>query len=149
MRRAPASRRFVLAGAAAAAAVAVAVSLAVIDSGGQGAQFSAALAPTGLVPDARGPGDADQDVVRMADRAGGHGASTPRRRTFYEAWLKNGAGVLVPVGTFNDGRSVTLWAGVSPEEFRTLTVTRERADGRQASSGEKVLVGTATERPQG
>jgi hypothetical protein len=60
---------------------------------------------------------------------------------FYEAWLKNAAGVLVPVGTFNDGRRVTLWAGVSPTAFTTLTVTRERADGDQASSGIKVLVG--------
>jgi hypothetical protein len=31
---------------------------------------------------------------------------------------------------------------VSPLDFRTLTVTRERADGNQASSGEKVLIGT-------
>ena len=61
---------------------------------------------------------------------------------FYEAWLKNGAGVLVPIGTFNEGHEVTLWAGVSPKEFTTLTVTRERADGDQTSSGEKVLVGT-------
>ena len=35
-----------------------------------------------------------------------------------------------------------MWAGVSPKDFRTLTVTREQADGEQASSGEKVLVGT-------
>ena len=61
---------------------------------------------------------------------------------FYEAWLRNAAGMLVPVGTFNEGQNVTLWAGVSPKEFTTLTVTRERADGDQASSGEKVLVGT-------
>ena len=40
------------------------------------------------------------------------------------------------------GHEVTLWAGVSPKDFPTLTVTRERADGDQASSGEKVLVGT-------
>ena len=50
--------------------------------------------------------------------------------------------MLVPIGTFNEGRNVTLWAGVSPKDFTTLTVTRERADGDQASSGEKVLVGT-------
>jgi hypothetical protein len=31
---------------------------------------------------------------------------------------------------------------VSPKEFPMLTVTREPADGDQASSGEKVLVGT-------
>ena len=48
----------------------------------------------------------------------------------------------MPVGTFNEGQSVTLWAGVSPVDFPTLTVTREEADGDQASSGEKVLVGT-------
>jgi hypothetical protein len=49
--------------------------------------------------------------------------------------------VLVPIGTFNDGRDVTLWAGVSPKEFPTLSVTRERADTDQASSGERVLIG--------
>jgi hypothetical protein len=35
-----------------------------------------------------------------------------------------------------------LAGGVSPKSYTTLTVTRERADGDQASSGEKVLVGT-------
>jgi len=55
------------------------------------------------------------------------------------------AGILVPVGTFNDGRNVTLWAGVPPTEFQAFTVTRERADGDQASSGERVLIGTVTE----
>ena len=48
----------------------------------------------------------------------------------------------MPIGTFNEGQKVTLWAGVSPKDFPTLTVTREQADGDQASSGEKVLVGT-------
>ena len=46
----------------------------------------------------------------------------------------------MPVGTFNEGRKVTLWAGVSPEGFTALSVTREEADGNQASSGRKVLV---------
>jgi hypothetical protein len=49
--------------------------------------------------------------------------------------------VLVPIGTFNESRKVTLWAGVSPKLFSTLTVTREQADGDQTSSGEKVLAG--------
>ena len=61
---------------------------------------------------------------------------------FYQAWLRDAAGGLVPVGTFNEGVDVTLWSGVSPKTFTTLTVTRERNDGDQASSGEKVLVGT-------
>ena len=30
---------------------------------------------------------------------------------FYQAWLRNAAGVLVPIGTFNEGQNVTLWAG--------------------------------------
>ena len=61
---------------------------------------------------------------------------------FYQAWLRNPAGTLVPIGSFNEGQDVTLWAGVSPKDFTLLTVTRERADGDQSSSGEKVLVGT-------
>lgn len=61
---------------------------------------------------------------------------------FYEAWLRNTTGVLVPIGTFNEGDDVVLWAGVSPREFSTLTVTEESADGDQVSSGVRVLVGT-------
>ena len=60
---------------------------------------------------------------------------------FYEAWLRSPKGELVPVGTFNEGQDVTLWAGVSPLSYKVLTVTRERADGNEASSGQKVLVG--------
>jgi hypothetical protein len=61
---------------------------------------------------------------------------------FYQAWLKDDNDVLVAVGTFNEPDDVVLWAGVSPELFRTLTVTEEAADGDQASSGRRVLVGT-------
>ena len=69
-----------------------------------------------------------------APRGSTLGASTRR------GW-STPAGVLVPVGTLNEGRKVTLWAGVSPKDFTTLTVTREQADGDQASSGAKVLAG--------
>src|ERR1700712_4342166 len=74
-----------------------------------------------------------------------HANGLPRRDggEFYEAWLKNGAGVLVPIGTFNEPTDVTLWAGVSPGEFPTMTVTRQQANGNQASSGEVVLAGTS------
>lgn len=61
---------------------------------------------------------------------------------YYQAWLKDDAGTLVPIGTFNEGEDVVLWAGVSPLEFNTFTVTREKADGDQASSGDRVLTGT-------
>ena len=68
----------------------------------------------------------------------------PRRDDgeFYEAWLKDDDDVLVSIGTFNDGRDVVLWAGVSPISFRTLTITEEVADGDPTSSGRRVLVGT-------
>jgi hypothetical protein len=59
--------------------------------------------------------------------------------------LRNPEGVLVPIGTFNQGDDVTLWAGVSPENFPTMTITEEAADGDQGSSGQRVLVGTAVE----
>jgi hypothetical protein len=137
--RAP--RRLALAGVAAAAVAAVAIGVAVTSSGSHGTRFQAALGATGLVPGAKG--DATLTKTSSGWRIHLHAAGLPRLADgrFYEAWLRNPAGVLVPVGTFNEGRNVTLWAGVPPTAFTVLTVTRERADGNQASSGEKVLVG--------
>jgi Anti-sigma-K factor rskA len=61
---------------------------------------------------------------------------------YYQAWLKNAAGALVPIGTFSSAdASITLWSGVSPRDFPTITVTIESADNHQASSGRRVLVG--------
>lgn len=139
------SRRLVLTGVAAAAVsvAALAVGLVVFDSGTTGERFHAALAPTDLVPGASG--EATLTKTSSGWRIELDAAGLPRLEggRFYEAWLRNSEGVLVPIGTFNENRKVTLWAGVSPKDFPTLTVTRERADGDQASSGEKVLVGTA------
>ncbi len=131
-----------LAGAAAVAVVAVAIGVVVSRSGTSAQQFHAALAPTDLAP--RATGDATLTKTSSGWRIELDAVGLPRLDAgrFYEAWLKNAAGVLVPIGTFNEGRNVTLWAGVSPKQFTTLTVTRERADGDQASSGEKVLVGS-------
>jgi Anti-sigma-K factor rskA len=145
-RRAPARRRLVVAAAAGAAALAVALALTVFRSGGFGPRYHVALAPTALAPGAAG--EATLTRTRSGWRVELDARGLPRLAggRFYEAWLRNSAGVLVPIGTFNDGRDVTLWAGVSPKDFPTLTVTREQADGRQASSGEKVLVGTLASR---
>jgi hypothetical protein len=141
-RRAGAPGRLVLVGAAAAAVVAVAVGVSLLNSGTSAEHFRAALGPTKLVPGAEG--DATLTKTSSGWRIELRATGLPRLDggRFYEAWLRNGAGVLVPVGTFNEGRKVTLWAGVSPKSFRTLTVTRESADGDQSSSGQKVLVGT-------
>jgi len=139
----PASPRLALAGAAAVVVVgAVALGVGLFASSTSGERFNAALAATALSPGASG--NATLTKTSSGWRIELHASGLPHLENgrFYEAWLRNGAGALVPIGTFNDGRDVTLWAGVSPQQFRTLTVTRERADGNQSSSGQKVLVGT-------
>jgi hypothetical protein len=141
-RRGATPRRLVVLSAAATAVLAIGIGLAVFRSGSSGAGFRAALAPTGLVPGAGGEATLTKTSSGWRIELDATGLPRLDRGRFYEAWLRNAAGVLVPIGTFNDGRNVTLWAGVSPKNFRTLTVTREQADGDQASSGEKVLVGT-------
>jgi hypothetical protein len=141
-RREWAPRPLILVGAATVAVLAVAVGLSMLNSGTSSERFHAALASTELAPGAGG--DATLTKTSSGWRIELDATGLPRLDggRFYEAWLRNGAGVLVPIGTFNDGRKVTLWAGVSPKRFPTLTVTREQADGDQTSSGEKVLVGT-------
>jgi hypothetical protein len=140
-RRAP--RRVVLVAATAAAAVAaVAIGVAVFGPSSSGTHFRAALGSTGLAPGATGEVTLTKTSSGWRIRLDATGLPRLADGRFYEAWLKNPVGVLVPIGTFNEGRRVTLWAGVPPTSFTTVTVTRERADGDQSSSGEKVLVGT-------
>jgi len=134
--------RVVLAGATAVAVVVVAIGIVVSGSGTSAQRFHAALAPTDLAPQASGNAKLTKTSSGWRIELDADGLPRLDDGRFYEAWLKNAAGVLVPIGTFNEGRKVTLWAGVSPQQFTTLTVTRESADGDQTSSGEKVLVGT-------
>lgn len=145
-RTARASRRLAIAGAAAAVAVAATIGAVALGSGGSKPGFRAALAPTSLAPGTHGEATLTRRPSGWRVELDAPGLPRLTQGTFYEAWLRNDAGVLVPIGTFNDGRDVTLWAGVAPTRFTTLTVTRERADGDQSSSGEKVLVGTVTGR---
>jgi len=142
-RRGRATRRLVLAGAATTAALvaAVAVAVGVLGSGTSVERFHAALAPTKLAPGVTGEATLTKTTSGWRIELDATGLPRLDAGRFYQGWLRNAAGMLVPVGTFNEGRNVTLWAGVSPKEFTTLTVTRERADGDQTSSGEKVLVG--------
>jgi hypothetical protein len=61
---------------------------------------------------------------------------------FYEAWVRNDDGTLVSIGTFSESAGrITLWSGVDPCEFGTITITRERPDGDPNSSGDRVLAG--------
>jgi len=140
-RRVDVPRRLLVIGASATAVLAVAIGLSVFRSDRSPEQFRAALAPTALLPDARG--DATLTKTSSGWRIELDATGLPRleKGRYYQAWLRDTAGVLVPIGTFNEGRNVTLWAGVPPTDFTTLSVTREQADGDQSSSGEKVLVG--------
>lgn len=144
-RRAPrtrAPRRAALIGATAIAGLAVVAGVFVFRSGSSAERFQAALDPTGLAPYAKGEATLTKTTAGWRIELDVTGLPRLEGGRFYEAWLRNPAGVLVPIGTFNEGRNVTFWAGVSPRKFTMLTVTREQADGDQASSGERVLVGT-------
>jgi len=139
------SRRSVVAwagGAAAAAAVAIAIAIGVTTgTGPHAATFSAALSGTSLAPGATGQATLTQTTAGW--RVTLHVSGLPRldNGRFYQAWLKNAAGILVPVGTFNQSGDITLWAGVPPTQFPTITVTRQQANGNPASSGQRVLIG--------
>ena len=137
-------RRLIVASAAATAVLAVGIGLAVFNSGTSGTRFQAALAPTELAPGSNGEAALTKTSSGWRIELDATGLPRLDGGRFYEAWLRNASGVLVPIGTFNDGRNVTLWAGVSPKDFTTLTITRELTDGQQTSSGEKVLVGTVS-----
>ena len=137
--------RYSLLTAAAAVVVAVGLTVGLQATRDQPAQFAASLAGTRLAP------DAVANVTLTKTHSGWkielHASGLPRRSNgqLYEAWLKSDTGLLVPIGTFNEGADVTLWSGVGPSTFPTLTVTKEVADGNQASSGQVVLTGQANE----
>jgi hypothetical protein len=146
-RRSPAPRRVAL-GVAVTAAVAAAIVVAVValGSSADSQRFRAALGPTPLAPTATGEASLIKTSSGWRIELDAKGLPRLDGGRFYQAWLRSSAGVLAPVGTFNEPSRVTLWAGVSPIEYSTLTVTRERADGNQGSSGERVLTGKVTPR---
>ena len=133
--------RYAVGGVAAATLLAIGVTVGIQASQDHPVEFAASMSGTDLAPSATGEVTLTKTVSGW--RIHLHATGLPRRADgeFYEAWLKNADGLLVPIGTFNDGNDVTLWAGVGPATFPTLTITREVADGNQASSGEVVLLG--------
>jgi hypothetical protein len=142
-RRAWSGPRAALAAAAAVAAVAVA-GVIVSRSGDDDATAPVDLESTELSPGASGSAELSRTESGWRIELDAEGLPRLDGGRFYQAWLKNDDDVLVAVGTFNEPDDVVLWAGVPPSEFRTLTVTIEEADGDQASSGQRVLVGTIT-----
>ena len=135
-------RRAALIAAFATATLAAVVGAGILASSRSGERVHVALRPTVLLPNAGGEAALTKTRSGWRIRLRAHGLPRLDRGRFYEAWLRNQRRVLVPVGTFNEGADVTLWAGVPPTRFTSLTVTRELVDGNQGSSGRKVLVGT-------
>jgi hypothetical protein len=132
---------FALAGVAAAAA-AIVIAVSVNNTSPAPQRFAMVISGTGLAPGARGSATLTKANSGWRIELSATGLPRLANGRYYEGWLKNAAGVLVPVGTFNDARRVTLWAGVPPSEFPSLTVTQQEANGNPASSGERVLTGT-------
>ncbi len=131
---------------AAAAAVVTVVVVAVLALRPAGARtFDVALEPTELAPTASGTAVMIKTDSGWRIELDVTGLPRLDNGRFYQGWLRNADGVLVPIGTFNEGTDVVLWSGVSPDQFSTLTVTQEQDDGNQDSSGQRVLVGTAVE----
>jgi hypothetical protein len=130
--------------AAAAALVAVALVAGLVSRGSNATRLDVALSAVGA-PGPRGAGTLTRTDAGWRIELDLTGLPRQDNGTYYQAWLKNAGGVLVPVGTFNQGGHVTLWAGVSPVDYPTFTVTIEAADGDQASSGHRVLTGTVVQ----
>ena len=141
--------RRVLLSAAAAAVILLVVSVAsvAIFRTGNSPEYQAALSGTALAPAARASADINRNGAGFRITLDAHGLPALPAGEYYQAWLKNDANVLVPIGTFSssDGR-ITLWSGVSPNEFPTMTVTIEKTDNDQGSSGQRVLTGATRKR---
>jgi hypothetical protein len=136
-------RRLAITAVAAAALIAIIsfVSVGVL-ANNSSPDFRASLSGTPLAQNAHA------SVVVRQTRSGfhitldAHGLPVLPAGEYYQAWLKNDANILVPIGTFSSSDArVTLWSGVSPKDYPTLTVTIEQADNNQDSSGRRVLVG--------
>jgi anti-sigma-K factor RskA len=134
--------RFAVPALGAAAVIAIVVAAVSVTRGGTSPDYEAQLGATGLAPGAHASADITREESGFRITLDAAGLPALRAGEYYQAWLKNPAGTLVPIGTFSssDGR-VTLWSSVSPGDFPTVTVTIEAADNEQGSSGRRVLVG--------
>jgi hypothetical protein len=140
-RRRPAPRRWWLA-ASVAAGIAIIAGSVLATRDGTTADFEGELAATELSPGAHGSVDItrnDGGFRLTLDAAGLPGLP---EGSVYQAWMKDRAGALVPIGTFSSSdETITLWSGVSPEDYPLVTVTIEPLDGDLGSSGRVVLAG--------
>jgi hypothetical protein len=134
--------RLMLSLLAAAAAVAVVVGAVAVVRREPRPMFKSRLTATALAPAAHASAEVYRNSAGFHVTLDASGLAKLPNGEYYQAWLKNSSNVLVPIGSFSssDGK-VTLWSGVSPREFNTMSVTIEATDGNPDSSGKRVLVG--------
>jgi hypothetical protein len=129
--------------ATAAAAIAVVLVLALGGNSAKPLQFAMVVSGTPLAPGAHGNATLTKTESGWRIELSATGLPHLANGRYYQAWLKNPAGILVPVGTFNDAKQVTLWSGAPVTQFRLFSVTEQLANGNPVSSGRRVLVGIA------
>ena len=129
--------------ATAAAAIVVAIVLAVASSSPAPLRFAMVVSGTSLAPGAHGSATLTKMSSGWEIQLSATGLPHLADGHYYQAWLKNAAGILVPVGTFNDAEHVILWSGAPVTQFRSFSVTVQLANGNPVSSGRRVLVGVA------
>ena len=140
-------RRIVASALSAAAAIAIVVGAVVVARRGTSADFKAQLSATAAAPGARASVSITHNSAGFRFVLDAHGLPALPPSEYYQAWLKNAAGTLVPIGTFSSSDGlVALWSGVSPKQFPTMSVTIEATDNDQATSGRRVLVGEVRQR---
>jgi hypothetical protein len=127
--------------ATAIAAIVVVVVIATESTAPAPLHFAMVVSGTALAPGAHGSASLTKTGSGWRIELSADGLPHIQNGRYYQAWLKNAAGILVPVGTFNDSKHVTLWSGVPVTQFRTLTVTEQLANGNPTSSGKRVLIG--------
>jgi hypothetical protein len=129
--------------ATALAAIIVAIVIATSSSSPAPLRFAMVVTGTPLAPAAHGSATLTKMSSGWEIQLSATGLPHLANGRYYQAWLKNSAGILVPVGTFNDAEHVILWSGAPVTQFRSFSVTEQLANGNPVSSGRRVLVGTA------
>ena len=134
--------RVFISAVAAAVVMAIVVASVVLTRGGTSSDYEAQLHATPSSPGAQATADITRTDAGFRITLDADGLPALAGGEYYQAWLRNAAGTLVPIGSFSssDGRA-TLWSGVSPKDFPTITVTIEAPDNDQGSSGRRVIVG--------
>jgi anti-sigma-K factor RskA len=126
--------------AAGAAAVAAAVIVMVVTGGGSGvpASRTIALHALGAVP-----GRATIEVRGSEAELRGTGMPPSGPHDYYEAWLQDRSGRMVPMGTFRVGRDGSVDAqmavAVDLSRYDLVDVSLEPDDGNPAHSNRSVM----------